>query len=117
MAGHALSLFIDGTETSSTALSYALYELAKNPNCQEKLYNQMLEAKSKHDGQLTAECILEIEYLEGILLEALRKHPPLLVMSKTCTEQYTIPKTTEQSKPMTIYPGTVVNIPVLAIHM
>lgn len=46
----ALSLFIDGTETSSTALSYALYELAKNPNCQEKLYNQMLEAKSKHDG-------------------------------------------------------------------
>lgn len=109
--------FMERKRQVGTALSYALYELAKNPDCQEKLYNQMLEAKSKHDGQLTAECILEIEYLEGILLEALRKHPPLLVMSKTCTQQYTIPKTTEQSKPMTINPGTVVNIPVLGIHM
>lgn len=117
MAGHTLSLFIDGTETSSTALSYALYELAKNSQCQEKLYKEILDTTAKYDGQITVASIQEMVYLEGVLLEAMRKHPPLLVMAKTCTQQYTLPKTSEQLEAITINPGIAVNIPVLGIHM
>lgn len=111
-----MSLFIDGTETSSTALSYALYELAQNPQCQGKLHKEIEETLAKHDGQLTAESVQGMAYLEGVLLEAMRKHPPLLVMTKTCTQPYTLPKTSEQSEAVTIYPGTVVNIPVLGVQ-
>ncbi|XP_031635618.1 cytochrome P450 6B1-like [Contarinia nasturtii] len=116
LAGHTLSLFIDGTETSSTALSYAFYELALNPHCQDKALNEIKQTLEKHDGTLTAEALQSMIYIEGILLEALRKHPALIVLTKVCTEKYTLPKTSEQSEPTTIYPGTVVNIPLLGIH-
>lgn len=117
LAGHTLALFMDGTETSSTMFAYALYELALNPHCQEKLFDEITQKLANHDGKLTAEALQEMIYLDGVLYEALRMHPPLLVMTKTCTQKYTLPKTSEQSEPVTIEPGTVINIPVLGVHM
>lgn len=117
LAGHTLSLFIDGTETSSTALSYALYELALNPHCQEKALEEVTRITAKYDGTITAEGVQEMIYVEGIMLEALRIHPALIVLTKTCTQQYTLPKTSGQSKAVTINPGTVINIPTLGVHM
>lgn len=117
LAGHTLSLFIDGTETSSTALSYALYELALNPQCQQKAFDELAKVILKYDGKITVECLQDMIYIEGILLEAMRMHPPLIVMAKLCTQRYTLPKTSEQSEPITIDPGTAVNINVGEIHM
>lgn len=117
LAGHSLSFFLDGTETSSIALSYALYELARNPHCQEKVHEEVTRQLSKHSGQLTYEGIQEMNYLESVLLEASRLHPPGLALAKLCTKRYTLPKTSTQTKPTTIEPGTAVQIPILAIHM
>lgn len=117
MAGHSLTLFTDGTETSAITLSFALYELARNPHCQDKLFDEISATKIKHNGVLPAEGLHEMIYLEGVLLEALRMHPALMAMSKVCTQEYTLPKTSEQSEPVTIHPGTAVNIPVMGIHM
>lgn len=116
LAGHALALFVDGTETSSTVLSYAMYELAMNPHCQQKLFDEIAKNMAKHGGKLTVEGLQEMEYLEGVLLEALRKHPTLLAMMRVCTKSYTLPKTSGQSEATTIQPGTVVAVPVLGIH-
>lgn len=117
LAGHSLSLFFDGTETSATVLSYALYELGQNSHCQEKLYEEIIEIIAKYDNKITYESLQEMIYLEGVILEATRIHPPGLVLGKKCTQQYTLPKTSKQTEPVTIMPGTVVNIPVLGIHM
>lgn len=117
MAGHAVSLFGDGTETSSSAISYALYELAVNPHCQDKLYAEITENIANYDGQLTFESVQEMIYLEGVMMEALRIFPALLSMARVCTQTYTLPKTTRQTEPLTIHPGTVVNISVSGIHM
>lgn len=117
LAGHTLSFFIDGTETSSTALSYALYELALNPDCQQRAFDEIAQVFSKHDGKITIEGLQEMVYVEGILHEALRMHPPFIVMSKICTESYTLPKTSGQSEGVTISPGTPVNINMWGIHM
>lgn len=110
-------MFVDGTETSSTVLAYALYELASNPHCQEKSFEEISRILKKYDGKLTAEGLQEMIYIEGILLESLRKHPALLVLTKTCTQTYTLPKTSKQTEAVTINPGTVVNIPLLGVHM
>lgn len=117
LAGHTLSLFIDGTETSSTALSYALYELALNPACQENALDEIVKVISKHGGEVTNEGLQEMIYIEGILHESMRMHPPLMVMTKLCTQPYTLPKTSGQSEPTTINPGTAVNINMWGIHM
>lgn len=111
-----MALFVDGTETSSTVLSYTLYELGSNPRVQKKLFDEITVNMAKHGGQLTAEGLLEMEYLEGVLLESLRKHPSLLAMLKVCTKPYTLPKLSGQSEALTIQPGTFVSIPVLGIH-
>lgn len=111
-----MALYVDGTETSSTALSYVLYELALNPYCQEKLFEEISENMSKHDEKLTAEGLHEMNYLEGVLLETLRKHPALNTMTKVCTQPYTLPKINGQLEAITIQRGTIVSIPVLGIH-
>lgn len=116
LAGHAMSLFGDGTETSSTVLSYMLYELGLNPHCQEKLLTEIEANVTKHGGKLTFEGLQEMNYLEGVLLEALRKHPALLAMMKVCNKPYTLPKTSGQSEAVTIQPGTVIALPILGIH-
>lgn len=112
-----MSLYLDGTETSAVALSYAMYELARNPDCQEKLYEEVTKILTKYEGNPTYEALQEMNYLEGVILEASRIHPPALVLTKLCTESYTLPKTSKQSEPTTIKPGTVVQIPIFAIHM
>lgn len=117
LAGHTLSLFIDGTETSSTALAYAMYELALNPDCQENALDEINRILSKYDGKITMEGLQEMIYIEGILHEAMRMHPPLIVMAKMSTQRYTLPKTTTQSEPITIEPGTSINICMAGIHM
>lgn len=116
LSGHALSLFTEGTESSNTTMSYILYELAKNPDCQEKLFEDITQVLDKYDGKLSFEALQEITYLECVLHETLRINPPVMALQKVCTEHYTLPKNSRQSKPVTIPPGTVVSIPVLAIH-
>lgn len=93
-----------------------MYELGLNPDCQEKLYKEIVDTIAKYNGELTAEALQEMVYLEGVLLEALRKHPALMAMLKVCTKPYTLPKTSGQSKPVTIQPGTVVSIPIMGIQ-
>lgn len=117
MAGHTLSLFVEGRETSSTVLSYAMYELALNMHCQEKALNEITRILSKYYGKITIDGLREMIYIEGILYETMRMHPPLMVMAKLCTQRYTLPKTSTQSEPITINPGTVVNINIAGIHM
>lgn len=113
----SLSLYLDGTETSGIALSYALYELAKNAECQEKLRDEVDRIFKKYNGNLTYEAVQELNYLDSVILESSRLHPPGLFLGKICTKSYTLPKTSKQNKPITIHPGTVVQFPILGIHM
>lgn len=105
-----------GTETSATTFSYVLYELARHPECQAKLRDEIVTTMAKHNGQLTYEAIQEMSYLECVIFEASRINPPVLFLSKLCNSPYTLPKTSGQTKPVTIGPGTSVQIPILAIH-
>lgn len=117
VAGHAFSLFGDGTETSSQALSFTFYDLAANPDIQQKLYEDIVSKLDSNDGKWSAEALQNMTYLEGILHESMRIHPPFAVLAKRCTKPYELPKNDHQSEAMTIQPGTVINIPVLGIHM
>lgn len=117
LAGHSISLFFDGTETSATALSYTLYELARNPHCQAILYDEVRRVLEKHGGKLTYAALQEMTYLEGSFLESIRMNPPILHLGKLCIKPYTLPQTTKRTKPITISPGTTVYLPIHGIHM
>jgi cytochrome P450 len=65
---------IAGHDTTSTALSYALYSLGRYPAIQDKLY-QELNSKIGVDSEPTLEQIEECEYLSMFLKENLRVYP------------------------------------------
>ncbi|GAB0089203.1 hypothetical protein DMENIID0001_037070 [Sergentomyia squamirostris] len=113
MVAHAVTFFLDGFETSSVVLSFCLYELAKNQQAQEKLRKEIRETREKHED-FSYEVIHEMSYLEQVISEAMRLHPPIAFMSKTCTESCEVNLTETQKK--TIEEGHNVVIPVFSIH-
>lgn len=59
--------FIAGFETSSTTMTYALYELAKHPHIQRRLREEILSVLGQHNGKLTYEAMLDMHYLEQVI--------------------------------------------------
>lgn len=63
-----MTFFIDGFETSSIALSYALYSLAANPDIQSTLRAEIDESLAKNHGEITYESVLEMSYLDKVYM-------------------------------------------------
>lgn len=110
-------MFVDGYETSSGVLGFALYELAQNPDIQERLYEEITDVLAKYDGKFTFEALQEMQYLENIIYETMRLDVVDPLISKICTKEFTLPLIEGQTKPVTVYPGTPVQISSRALHM
>lgn len=63
VAGQMMALFIDGIETSSVPLSFVLYDLARNPDCQQRAYDEVVKILEKYDKKLSSEALQEMKYL------------------------------------------------------
>jgi cytochrome P450 family 6 len=63
----AFVFLIAGFETSGTTLSYALYELALNPDVQSRLREDIKQVLDKHQGELTYEGMNEMSYLDMVV--------------------------------------------------
>lgn len=59
--------FIAGFDTSATTLTYALWEMAKNPNIQKRLRKEIKQVLEKYNGQFTYEAMLDIPYLDQVI--------------------------------------------------
>lgn len=66
-----------GFETSSSTMSFALYELAKHPQLQDRLRQELHGALLADKGQLSYETIQSLEYLDMVVNETLRLYPVL----------------------------------------
>ncbi|XP_062562172.1 probable cytochrome P450 6g2 isoform X2 [Armigeres subalbatus] len=118
IAGHSLSFFTEGFETSSITMAFAILHLAENPDVQEKLYQEVQRNLTENDGLLTFDLLQKIDYLDWILQESLRITPPAAALQKLCTQNYALKYEVAGKQVGTfIRPGTTVLIPIAAIHM
>lgn len=67
MAATAFSIFVGGYETSSTTITFCLYELSKNLEVQKKARQVVQDAFKKHNGQLTYEMLVDVPYIDQVL--------------------------------------------------
>lgn len=66
-AAQAFVFFAGGFDTSSAAMTFAFYELAKRPEVLKKLQKEIDAVLKKHDNNLTYEALLEMEYLDCVI--------------------------------------------------
>jgi cytochrome P450 family 6 len=66
-AAHAFVFLLAGFETSLTTMTFCLYELAMNPDIQERVRNEIDTVLERHGGNVTYESVFETEYLEKIV--------------------------------------------------
>lgn len=111
VSAQLILFLIAGYETSSTLLTFACYELSMNPHIQDKLRAEVNQVLDKYEGECTYEALQEMTYLEMVLNETLRMHPPVARVDRHCTMDYTIPLTN-----VSIKAGESVNVPIMGLH-
>lgn len=113
MAANGVTFFLDGNETSSATMSLALYELAKKPEIQARLREELLKATNE-DGTMACDVLSELPFLEQVLSESLRLWPPVTFMSKVCTEPIELDLTANRK--VRIERGTCAIISLWSLH-
>ncbi|XP_063382875.1 cytochrome P450 6B7-like [Cydia fagiglandana] len=110
MASQILVFFIAGFDTSSSATSYLLHQLAFHSDAQKKCQEEIDEVLSRH-GRLCFEAVEELKYLKMCFREAMRMFPPIGYLMRRCTGRYTFPGTN-----VTIDKGIGVVVPIHAMQ-
>ncbi|TRY78461.1 hypothetical protein TCAL_14092, partial [Tigriopus californicus] len=111
----AFVILIAGYDTTAQTLAITSFYLARNPDIQEKLSQEIMEAGAElQDGNTYPDYhhIQSLPYLDMVLHETLRINPALGVISRTCTKDYHVPGTN-----ISLKRGYDAHIYVSAIHM
>lgn len=67
LIAQAFVFFIGGFETSSSTMSFALYELAQNPKVQEKARANILKTLENYQGELNYESLNDMIYIRQVV--------------------------------------------------
>lgn len=124
--------FLDGFDTSSSAISAALKELGENPEIQERLRDEINSAMPT-DEDFTYDNIMGLQFLDqvwngekkhwreiqiwlkNISTETLRMHSPVTHLSRMCSESVEVDM--PKDKKLFFKKGSIVYIPIVSIHM
>ncbi|PVD25683.1 hypothetical protein C0Q70_13342 [Pomacea canaliculata] len=106
VAGQGFSILIAGYETTATTLQYLTYNLAKNQDVQQRVYEEMRDEMGDEDP--TYDNVGRLKYLDTVIHETLRLFPPVSFITRQSLETRTI-------KGVTIPAGVGVAIPIYSI--
>ena len=71
-----------------------MYQLAKNPDVQEKLRAEIEDVtNSDSENELTYDHLQSMTYLDQVINETLRLHNPVGALNRTTTKDYMMPET------------------------
>ena len=95
----AIVFMVAGYDTTATTLSFASYLLSKHPDEQQRLQDEIDQAFADADGEFPDySSIQSLPYLDMVVHETLRMHPPIPFLSREASVDYKIPGTDVQLK-------------------
>ncbi|XP_076352547.1 cytochrome P450 3A8-like [Tachypleus tridentatus] len=110
LVAQCVIFFLAGYETTASALSYIVYLLALNQDCQNKLYQEIDETIPSQEHE-TYEAISSMKYLDAVVCETTRIYPPASLGERRALEDYTF-----DDIGLTIPKDTPVRFPIYAMH-
>ncbi|XP_037028307.1 probable cytochrome P450 6a13 [Bradysia coprophila] len=111
LAAESFIVYIGGFETSSTLISFTMYELALNTDVQERLRYEIKSGLDDNNGELTYEMLFGFRYLDMVVNEVMRKYPPIPNTFRKCNKDFPIPETN-----LVIPDGVLVNLNIFSFH-
>uniref|UniRef100_A0A1A9V3D3 Cytochrome P450 n=1 Tax=Glossina austeni TaxID=7395 RepID=A0A1A9V3D3_GLOAU len=117
LVAQAAIFFLAGFESTSTTMSFALYELAKHPEMQERLRKEICDTLNESRGEISQQIIESLEYMQMIIDETLRLYPPLPFLDRECSLPKGQSYSLEPFHSFSIPAGMPVYTPVYALHM
>ncbi|XP_039955220.1 cytochrome P450 6a9-like [Bactrocera tryoni] len=91
MAAQTFVFFIAAFETSSTTMSFALYELALQPELQERLRREVQVTFAKYNNEFTYECLQAMRFMDQVVAETLRKYTVVPHLNRQALSDYQVP--------------------------
>jgi cytochrome P450 family 6 len=67
LTAQATVFFLAGFDTSSSATSYACWELAANPEAQDRVQQEIDEVLGNYEEKVTYEALKEMKFLDCII--------------------------------------------------
>ena len=87
----ALIILVAGYDTTGTTLAFVCYQLAKNPDIQNRLREEVQEITNDSDRDITYDDLNKMTYMDQVISETLRFHSPIGVLQRTATKDYKMP--------------------------
>lgn len=113
LTANVFLFFLAGFETSSSTLSFCFFEIARNPEIQKKVQEEIdrvFEAAGAE--RITYEMLGDLKYLECCIDEALRKYPIVPFLFRKATHDYKL-----ADSDLIVPKGTSIIIPVLGFQL
>lgn len=86
-----LVIVLAGTDTSAVGIAFVTIMLAKYPDIQEKIYQELQEVFGDSDRLLTVDDLPHLKYLEAVIKETLRLYPPVPFIARRIDKDVTLP--------------------------
>ncbi|PSN30018.1 Cytochrome P450 9e2, partial [Blattella germanica] len=106
----SLIILLSGFDTTSTLLCFAAYLLATDPEIQTRLQKEVDSALKNQE--VTYDVVKGIKYLDMVLSETLRLHPPAVSTDRICVKRYGL----DAEPGIELKPGDHVLIPIYGLH-
>ena len=87
----AVVLLVAGYDTTGTTLAFACYQLAKNPEIQEKLREEVEEIVGDSSRELTYDDLQNMTYVDQIISETLRFRSLIPLLNRVVEKDYKLP--------------------------
>ncbi|CAF0859585.1 unnamed protein product [Adineta steineri] len=109
----ALTFVLAGHETTSTLMTWTLYNLANNPDVCHRLEEE-IDSVLNDNEEITISTISLLNYTECVLKESLRLHQPAAALVRTAVEDNTL--IASDGKHIHIKKGTDIMINLYMLH-
>lgn len=104
------TFLFEGHDTTASAVSWCLYNLASHPDIQEKAQLELdALVQDRDNDNLTWDDIGQLSYLTMCVKESLRLHPPVPFVGRELESPL-------QVNGVTLLPGTLVDVVIYAVH-